>query len=303
MTKYSENFRSSEAEARYFAAYDEALKLWPVQYESKEVDTSFGSTHMLVSGRDDAPPIIFLHGFSAIATEWYGNIPGISGMYRCYALEIPGDVNKSVLTKPFGNRDGCVSWLSEVMSLLHIDKAAVVGRSYGGWFALNFALLNPDRVNNVILLSPANTFVPLKKEFYIRALATQLIHQRSVTESFSNWTGAKGYKANKERITLLFEGRRSFNFTRNFTHIIQPRIFTDNELKSIKPPVLLMLGDQEHLYNPKNAAERARKLIKNIRVEVINDAGHSLNMEQKNKVNQLILEFLPAPINVGYNGM
>ena len=288
----SKNFKSPEAEAKYFAAYNEALKLWPVPYESKTVNTSFGSTHILVSGQKDNPPIIFLHAFSASATEWYGNVSDISKEYRIFAVEIPGDLNKSVLTKPFSNRSGCVSWLSEIMKQLKIDKAVLVGHSYGGWFTLNFSLLAPDRVNKAILLAPASTFVPTKKEFYIRAMAMQFIPICFFTKSFLSWASAKGYKTDKEVIDLFFEGMKAFNFTKNFVNIVQPTIFSDDELKSINVPVLLMVGEQENLHDPFNAVERARKLIKNVRAEVIPDAGHSLNREQNIKVNQLMLEFI-----------
>lgn len=288
----SQNFKSPEAEAKYFSAYDDVLKLWPVPYESINIDTSFGSTHVLVSGHKDDPPIIFLHAFSASATEWYKNVSDISKEYSIYAVEIPGDLNKSVLTKSFSNRSGCVSWLSEVMNELNIDKAVFVGHSYGGWFTLNFSLLAPDRVSRAILLAPARTFGPTRNEFYIRALAMQLVPCRFFTESFLSWASAKGYKTDEEVINLFFEGMRAFNFAKNFVNIVQPTVFTDNELKNINVPVLLLMGEQENLQDPFKAVERARKLMKNIHAEIIPDAGHSLNREQSIKINQLILKFI-----------
>jgi len=292
LTKYSANFKSPEAEAKYFGAYDAALKLWPVPYESIEIDTSYGSTHMLVSGPKDAPPVIFIHAFSASAIDWYGNVSDLSREHRIYAVEIPGDLNKSILTKPFGDRSGCVSWLSEVMGQLKIEKAVLVGHSYGGWFALNFALLAPENVDKAILIDPAATFVPLRIEFYLRACAMQLISSRAAVKNFACWAGAKGYKPDEEILGMLTEGRKAFKFSKNFIHVVQPGVFSDDELKNASTRVLLMLGEQEHLYDPFKAAERARRLLKNVRIEIVPDAGHTLNREQKSKVNRLMLEFM-----------
>ncbi len=43
-------FKTSEGQARYFAAYDATLALWPVAVKSFDLPTRFGSTHIHTCG-------------------------------------------------------------------------------------------------------------------------------------------------------------------------------------------------------------------------------------------------------------
>ena len=47
---HSSAFRTPDGEAAYRAAYDAAMKLWPVSYEEMEIPSRFGMTHVVLSG-------------------------------------------------------------------------------------------------------------------------------------------------------------------------------------------------------------------------------------------------------------
>jgi hypothetical protein len=51
-------FKTPEGKAAYLAAYDAAMRLWPVPYEEVEVSSRFGTTHVVASGPKDAPPLV-----------------------------------------------------------------------------------------------------------------------------------------------------------------------------------------------------------------------------------------------------
>jgi hypothetical protein len=62
-------FKTPEGEARFYAAYDAALKRWPVPYEEMDIPTRFGTTHVVASGPKDASPLVLLHGYWATSTK------------------------------------------------------------------------------------------------------------------------------------------------------------------------------------------------------------------------------------------
>ncbi len=69
-------------------AYDDILSLWPVPYESIDVQTEFGSTYINVCGPENGDPIILLHAASVSSTEWFTNISELSKDYRAYTVDI-----------------------------------------------------------------------------------------------------------------------------------------------------------------------------------------------------------------------
>jgi hypothetical protein len=91
-------FRTPASQAKYMASYDAVLALWPVPYESFDVPTRFGKTHVIASGPKEAQPLVLLHATSASATMWFPNIADLSREFRVYALDIIGDAGKSVVS-------------------------------------------------------------------------------------------------------------------------------------------------------------------------------------------------------------
>jgi len=89
-------FKTPEGEAAFLAAYDAAMKSWPVPYEETDVPTPFGMTHVVVSGPKDAPPLVLLHGYWATSTMWAPNIADFSKDYRVYAVDVMGQPSKSI---------------------------------------------------------------------------------------------------------------------------------------------------------------------------------------------------------------
>src|SRR6266542_1458111 len=88
-------FKSPQGEAEYMAAYDASMCLWPIPYEPMDIRTRFGSTHLVICGPKDAPPLVLLHCFFTSLTNWAYNIADFSRDYRVYALDMMGQPSKS----------------------------------------------------------------------------------------------------------------------------------------------------------------------------------------------------------------
>ena len=147
-------FKTSDGEAAYLAAYDAAMKSWPVPYEEFDVPSRFGTTHVIASGPMTAPPLVLLHGYMATSTMWSPNIAAFSRDHRVYAVDVMGQPGKSVPGEPIRTVADFVSWLTAILDALHVDRVSLVGQSFGGWLALNYAIAAPQRLLKLVLLSP-----------------------------------------------------------------------------------------------------------------------------------------------------
>src|SRR5262249_33626355 len=104
-------FKTPQGQAAYLAAYDAAMRAWPVPYREFEVPTRFGMTHVVVSGRADAEPLVLLHGYWATLTMWAANVADFSRDYCVYAIDVMGQPSKTVPAEPVRSAQDYVTWL------------------------------------------------------------------------------------------------------------------------------------------------------------------------------------------------
>lgn len=288
VTVTARSFRTPEGQARFEAAYTASLSLWPVPHERFDVPTRFGPTHVVAAGPIDAPPLLLIHAFGAGASSWYANVGALSQRYRVYAIDTIGDTTNSVMTKTIRQRAQFAEWLTDVMDALGVERAPIVGHSYGGWLTLNAALCLPERVERIALCAPAGSFIPLNFRFQLMNLRVILFQNRAATDAFYSWCVKPGNRVAESLSEQFFQGLTNFKWQ----YVVRPNTYTDAELAQIRVPTLLLYGDHEVIYDWRKALGRAERLLPNLSTAVIPDAGHFLIAEQAERVNQKLLEFL-----------
>jgi pimeloyl-ACP methyl ester carboxylesterase len=286
-------FKTSKGQVQYFAAYDAAMQLWPVPFESSFVTTAYGRTHVISCGPEDAFPLVLLHAGQASSTMWFPNIAHLCGKFHVLALDTPGEPGKSVPTQHNATKRDCAAWLEGVFNALGITRAHVVGLSRGGWLALILAQQAQERLDRIVLLSPAAVFVALNSFFSAIAQTVMRVPRRFVSKVALNSWVAHGFVVNEVFAEQFMTGLQNWNWAVNISGYsgVMPSTFSDEELRQIRQSVLLLIGDQDKL-NPLKALERARQTIQHLEAEIIPQAGHFLNMEQPEAINARILKFL-----------
>jgi pimeloyl-ACP methyl ester carboxylesterase len=291
-------FRSAQGETEYMAAYDATMQLWTVPYEQVDIRGRFGSTHVVICGPREAPPLVLLHCFATSLSCWAYNIEALSRTRRVYALDMMGQAGKSIPDQPIEDRNALAVWLTDTFDQLGIRRTDLIGYSFGGFAGLNCALHAPDLVDKLVLLSPAGGLAPLKKQFYLRGLVSTLLPGCSQWLAKPLWFDWFFYQENlrNRKTKLLFDrlliqfalGQRYFHTTAG----VLPVAWKDEELRRVRSPTLVLIGRQEALYDPVLAVERATQLIPDVQAELIPRASHDLPISQADTVNERILSFL-----------
>ena len=89
-------YTTSDGRAKYMAAYEAMFSLWKVPHDAIDIKTSYGSSHINVSGYSDGHPLVLLHGAGLSSTSWFANIAELSADHRVYAVDGIGDAGKSI---------------------------------------------------------------------------------------------------------------------------------------------------------------------------------------------------------------
>ncbi len=281
-------WKSDEGKNEFLEAYDAAMSLWPVPYESRSVDTRYGDTHVVVSGKRQAPPVVMFHaatGFGAI--QWYPNAAQISERYRMYAVEFVGAAGKGRQTAPILTRADCSNWVMDVLDRLDLERPQAVGSSHGGWLGCNFALHHPERLQSMALLAPAASIARMRAVIRLSIRLGPLMPA---------WTGPATIKA-------MFGGRANLDqrvvdvLTLHLAHFryqqkaVHPTPFPEDELRRLRPSLLLLIGEHEVIYDAQSTLARAARLIPAIEAELVPDAGHLINMERPEFASERLLRF------------
>ncbi|PNQ73009.1 alpha/beta hydrolase [Hanstruepera neustonica] len=273
----------------YFEAYDKTLAIWDVPFEELYITTSFGTAHIVVSGPDDGFPVVLLHGMNASSTMWYPNMKALADSYRVFAIDFILEPGKSFITKEMESTDDIALWYHEVISKLQLEKYHIIGASRGGWLAVNTALHNQEGIKSMVLLSPAQTFIWVRPSTnllknIVYAFSSKEKQMEETLETMSRYP----HNINKtylDQYKIAVE-KDSIN---KFTIDMMP--YTANELKSLKMPVYVLIGDDDMINNDKTV-RMAKDILPYGRGETISNAGHFLSVDQANIVNEKVLQFL-----------
>jgi pimeloyl-ACP methyl ester carboxylesterase len=248
------------------------------------------SCHQAVEALRDHINIVWLHATGMSSTQWFPNIGALSKAHRVYVFDIMGEPGKSLQEALLRNEEDCAGWIRQVLDGLGIQRAQIAGSSFGGWLTLNFALRAPERVVKAVLLSPAGTLLPFSAPVYLLLRLKPYIpiepSPRRVLRMFFG-----DFPVHPDFAEQWALGIQHFRYA-NPRRSIFARPFSEEQLRSVQVPTLLLIGDRERIYDGRAALEQGRRLIPHLDWALVPDAGHILAMEQPDVVNRYILDFL-----------
>lgn len=102
--------------------------------------------------RGKGTPLVLLHGFPLDHHLWDEAVPLLEDTFDVIVPDLRGFGNSTTVDSPYG-MDDYASDIAGLLDQLGIQKAALVGHSMGGYVALAFARLYPDRVRGLGLVS------------------------------------------------------------------------------------------------------------------------------------------------------
>lgn len=272
----------------YFDAYDKTMEKWDVEFEDLYVETSKGTAHVIVSGPKNGSAVVLMNGMAASSTMWYPNVKALASEHRVFAIDLIIEPGKSYKTHDIKNIAGVNKWYQEVLENLNLDSYHVIGTSRGGWLAADLAR-EDDKVKSVVLLSPVQTLIWLPPSTGLVKNMLNIFYPKEKRAIRTMETLSKDVsKIDKDYIKQYQIALQNDTLNK---FMVQMQPFSPRKLRSIKMPVLLLVGDDD-LFNTRRSLRKAEKYMPQVEGEVISDSGHFLTIDQTELVNERMLEFL-----------
>lgn len=273
--------------------------------DSRFIDMGGGLTlHVRDTGPRDAPAIVLLHGSNASLHTWEPWAGRLEHSFRVIRYDQPGHG----LTGASPNRDyspgAAVDLLDRLTRKLGLARFALAGNSMGGGVAWSYALSHPDKVAALILVDsvgqadPRNPDAPLLFRVarlpVLRDLATMVTPRGWIADSLPA-AYADPTLANAKTIDLYWEllrypGNRLATIDR---FAAPPVVATPAQLKSLKPPVLILWGAEDRLIPP-SSGRWLHDRIPGSELIVYPATGHLVMEEQPDRSARDVARFLDA---------
>ncbi len=282
-------FKSDLAQKNYLAHYIRRAASWPVPTEEKLVPTSYGLTFVRVSGAPDGLPLMMLPGIGSHGLTFGPLVAELGPTIRTYIVDNIHDVGRSVETKPVTSAQDFAAWLDEVRLGLGLQQMHLLGLSYGGWVAAQYALRFPQAVSRLIFLAPAGTVAPLPWGFIWRAILC-LLPFRFFMRNFLRWVAPElpstpsGLRRFEEMVDDALLATRTFVPRK----MVPPIPLADDIWGMLPGKPFFLAGEHEVIFHARTALEKLQRLAPNITTQLLAGAGHDFFVTRAPEVAERI---------------
>ena len=263
---------------------------WPPAWRPGSVASGGEQIYFEVTGDDDMPTVVLSHGAGGSHVVWYRQVAALARHFRVVTWDSRGFGNStfrsSVLTAETAAMD-----LAAVCDATRVDTAHFVGQSMGGWWTVELALSQPERVRSLVL---ANTIASI----YTPALAA---HFEAVVHSGAPADGRLGEHPAIHAGLIERDPAAAFLYQELNTLHAPPMLETaialfegrhePSELETLRVPMLAVTGSDDPLF-PAPLIRESFERVAGMRIVELGDAGHSPYFERPDEWNQIVLEFL-----------
>lgn len=281
-------FRSDAARAHFLAVYQYCLADLPPYDQTFDIPTSFGTVRVYRFPGPDGRPVVLLPGRNASTPMWADNLPGLLAHRTVFAVDLLGEPGLSVQEHELGSAEDQAQWFDEMLAGLALTSPHLMGVSFGGWSATNYAVLKPGRVSSLTLLDPVMTFAPIPVRTMVMMIPVGL---PNVPEGLRRWVlrwiaGGAEVDDSVPAAALIASGTRDF-----VLHQPAPTVFTADQLRTLDVPVLALIAGRSVIHDGERAAATARKLLPRGQIELWPEASHAINGEYPERIAETAAAF------------
>lgn len=250
-----------------------------------------------IKGKEDAEQtLVFINGLSQATIAWGGYVPALEGKYKIVLLDLifQGQSDEPENPRSFEQH---ATDVKELLIGLGIEKANIIGISYGGAVTMRILVNHPEIVNKAILMATFAHKTPyfnaigqawvsalqiggyeLMLDVMLPHVLSEAYFEKPLIPIDVMKTARKELHPSKERLMKLMAATAESDDYRP-------------ELKNVNVPTMAIVGETDILCTPamnKSIADH----IPNAEYKEIPVVGHTLNLEAIPQTVQLIQEFV-----------
>ena len=276
---------------------------WPHRDTSRFVEAGGTRFHVQILGRDDAPPLLLLHGTGASTHSFRDLAPILAEHYRVIMPDLPGHGFTAVPRWRRVSITGMGTAIAAMLKALDVAPSYAAGHSAGAAILLRMALdgqIAPKHVvslNGALLPFPgvaAHLFPRLAKILFLNPVAPRFFSWRARnTRAVAQLMESTGSRLSPQGIAYY---ERLFSSKAHVEGALSMMANWDLEglrrdLPRLAVPLTLVAGTRDRAIPP-DVSERVARMVKDAKVETLPGLGHLAHEEAPERVGEVLVRAL-----------
>lgn len=247
-------------------------------------------------------PLVLVPGFSNGLWIWLKQIPAFSKKFRAIAFDPRGIARSEAPDEPITIRM-IADDVAALLRALKIESAHILGASFGGFVAQEFALGYPEMTRSLVLCctsfgGPRHVPPPLST---LQAIASTkgLNSEERVRENLLLAFSPTYLEESREEVEQIIALRASNHVPEYaYTRQLQAAIAfnTEDRVGEIKAPTLIITGDRDIIVPYENSLNLAAR-IPDSKLVITEGGSHTFFIERAEEFNRAVMEFIEGAIS------
>jgi pimeloyl-ACP methyl ester carboxylesterase len=242
-------------------------------------------------------PLVLISGFASGAWLWFRQIERLAQHFQVITFDPRGIGNSKLESEESVTISEIADDVAKILDELNIEKASILGTSFGGFVAQEFALKYPNRLNKLILACTSfggkNHVLPDNFEVLTAFGSTENLNSSERIRKFMIPAFTKDFVADNFEIVEQTCKLREQNEVPENVYLQQLQSATTFDKQAnvakILAETLVITGDQ---VVPRQNSINLANMIPNATLEIIENSGHLFFIEQAEKFNKLVKNFI-----------
>lgn len=264
--------------------------------QDRYVQSCLGGLHVRVGG--NGPAILFWPSLLMTGSMWTEQARYFADRYTVILVDPPGHGDSQALHRMFRFED-CAHSIEQILDTLGIERAHIVGNSWGGMIGGTFAALHPGRAGASVLMNATASRANMRQTVEFRLL-TEIVRllgkfrEPLTTRAVKAFVGPTIMRERPQVEQAIRAELRDLNVDSVYWAVnsVVPARPDQRELFGrIGTPILVVAGREDPTF-PVAETELMAEAIPGAEFVIMENTGHLAALERPDEVNALIDEFL-----------
>ena len=236
--------------------------------------------------------IVMLHGICANSAMWTQQIFSFNKKYNLLLIDLPshGQAEKDLKKHNVNSMSQIARMIIDVLNKLEIEKAHFAGISIGTMVVGKVYQLYPERVSSIVMTGAVASFGFIREiGVNVFGKTAKLCNARTMVRLWMDFILDKNEKNIRE---LFIEQSKLISKpdTKEWIEMVvrEHKLLTQIDYSNVN--ILFIMGEKDWIFL--TPVKKLKNKFKNIKLSIIENAGHICNAQKSEKFNKIMLDFL-----------